>query len=74
MDFGKLSETFRGIAGHLSGFVDKGVTVGEEIGKIDTVAVHFAKMFQAMLDGMAGVLEASPVTLPGPKITPPGGK
>lgn len=74
MDFGKLSETFRGIAGHLSGFVDKGVAVGEEVGEIDTVAIHFAKMLQAMLDGIAGVLEDSPVTLPGPKIPAPGGK
>jgi len=71
MDFTKLSDTFEGLAGHLDAAVTKGIGFAEMGIKVEGQAVAFAKMFQAMLDGMAGVLKASPITLPGPKITPP---
>lgn len=71
MDFGKLSDTFRGLAGHLDGVVTKGIGFAETGIKVEGMAVNFAKMFQVMLEGMAAVLEVSPVTIPGPKIPTP---
>lgn len=70
MNFGKLSDTFRGLAGHLDSAVTKGIGFAEMGIKVEGQAVAFAKMFKGMLEGMAGVLEASSVTLPGPKIPP----
>lgn len=73
MDFTKLSDTFEGLAAHLDAGVSKGIGFAEMGIKIEGQAVAFAKMFQALLTGMSGVLKASPITLPGPKITPPTG-
>jgi hypothetical protein len=61
---GKLSETFRGIAGHLDHYATTAVG-------IETTALSFTKMFSSILHGFAGALEASPVTIPGPQIPPP---
>lgn len=61
---GKLSETIRGLADHLDHFATTGIG-------IETAALTFTKMLKAMLDGIAGTLEASPITIPGPKIPPP---
>jgi hypothetical protein len=71
MDFGKLSDTFEGLAAHLDAGIEKGIGFAELGIRIESQGVAFAKMFQAMLTGMAGVLKASPVTLPGPRISPP---
>jgi hypothetical protein len=38
---------------------------------LDPVALAWAKMTRAALHGIAGTLEASPITLPGPKVPPP---
>ncbi len=64
---GKLSDTFRGISAHLDHFATTGIS-------IETTALTFTKMLKAMLDGIAGTLEASPITIPGPMIPAPGGK
>lgn len=38
---------------------------------LDPIALAWAKMTRAMLHGIAGTLEAGPLTIPGPKISPP---
>jgi hypothetical protein len=38
---------------------------------VDPVAQAWAKVTRAMLHGIAGVLEAGPLTIPGPKINAP---
>lgn len=64
---GKLSETFRGLAGHLDHYA--GTAVG-----IEQTALKWTQMFSGILHGFAGLLEAGPVTIPGPTIPAPGGK
>jgi hypothetical protein len=61
---GKLSDTLRGLSSHLDHFATTGIN-------IETAALTFTKMLKAMLDGIAGTLEASPITIPGPTINPP---
>jgi hypothetical protein len=38
---------------------------------VDPVALAWAKLTRAMLHGIAGTLEASPLTIPGLKVPPP---
>jgi hypothetical protein len=38
---------------------------------LDPIALAWARMTRAMLHGIAGTLEAGPLTVPGPKVPPP---
>lgn len=67
MDFGKLSDTFRNLAGHLE------ATGGKVVG-MEELALKVTTMFVGVLHGFATMLEASPVTIPAPVIAPPAPK
>lgn len=64
---GKLSETLRGLAGHVDHYASTAIGV-------ETAALKWTQMLSSMFHGMAAMLEASPVTIPGPQIPAPGGK
>lgn len=72
---GKLSETFRGLAGHLEGLAGKGVGLATTGIKLEQGALGATTMIQKILEGLAHALETSPWTIPGPVIpstsTPP---
>jgi len=70
MDFGKLSETFRGLAGHLESLVGTGVGIATTGVKLEQGAIGITMMMQKILEGFAAALEGSPWTVPGPQIPP----
>jgi len=72
MDFGKLSETFRGLAGHLESLTSGGVGIATTAVHLEESAVGITTMIQKVLEGFATALETSPFTIPGPTIPPAG--
>lgn len=60
----KLSDTLKGLAGHVDHYASTAIS-------IEQTALKWTQMLSGIFHGLAGLLEASPVTIPGPQIPPP---